>query len=269
KNKEKEIHICTVTENLNYSYWDYHWIFRGFKLILLITGEREDLWSKLQVIPIWSFIMTNNTDRPKNTFSDDVTCTNIYKSKRCKNGSCVSDISLCTEREDTTHTILVMIIIGLAIIIFLTIIYCLQQRGRNRAQTTSESQIEVNSSAEIDPDNLSLYQPPPPYEEVISTNRYPITPVIQRMQSFSLNVPATPPPNYETALHILARSQEIVNTKPALSSSPSHHSPIRRCRSEDILSPQNLHNNFTFTHIPQFNFNNNNNNNNNNDSSNR
>ncbi|XP_052829831.1 uncharacterized protein LOC106874312 isoform X1 [Octopus bimaculoides] len=219
-----------------------------------------------QIIPILSFIMnTHNNTRKTTDVSRGPIC---EQHKRCKNGSCVSDISLCSDKEDNVNTILVMIIIGLAIVIFLTIVYCLQQRGRHRAQTTSDSQMEVNSSADVESDNLSLYQPPPPYEEVISTNRYPMTPERQRMQSFSLNVPVTPPPNYETALNILARSQEIVNTKPSLSSSPSHPDSMRRCRSEDILSPQHLRDNLPpFTYIPQLISNTNYNNNNNNSTS--
>lgn len=187
------------------------------------------------------------------------TCVHIGK-QQCKNGECVLSISMCPEQNNISQsTMLIMVIVGLTIVIFLIILYCLQQRGRNRMQSLSESHTDQNSSGEVDNniDNLSLYLPPPPYEEVVSSSIYPNTRIMhQRMNSFTLNVPPTPPPNYNAALNILARSQEIVSTKGNQIPSTQQKQPsIRRCQSEEILSPHLLPEAslFTFTQIPQMN----------------
>lgn len=177
----------------------------------------------------------------------------------CENGECVSIHNLCPEQNNINQsTMLIMVIVGLTIIIFLIILYCLQQRGRNQTHNLSvESHTDQNSSAEGD--NLSLYQPPPPYEEVMSTSIYPNTRVMhQRMNSFTINVPPpTPPPNYDAALHILARSQEFASTKATpIPSGPPKQPSLRRCHSEEILTPHLLPDAssiFTFTQIPQMN----------------
>ncbi|CAE1312650.1 unnamed protein product [Acanthosepion pharaonis] len=188
------------------------------------------------------------------------TCVHIGK-QQCKNGECVLSISMCPEQNNISQsTMLIMVIVGLTIVIFLIILYCLQQRGRNRMQSLSaESHTDQNSSGEVDNniDNLSLYLPPPPYEEVVSSSIYPNTRIMhQRMNSFTLNVPPTPPPNYNAALNILARSQEIVSTKGNQIPSTQQKQPsIRRCQSEEVLSPHLLPEAslFTFTQIPQMN----------------
>ncbi|KAK3086257.1 hypothetical protein FSP39_015833 [Pinctada imbricata] len=113
------------------------------------------------------------------------------------------------------NTILIMIVVGLAVVIFLIVLYCFQQRqrhrhGRYRSTTLGEEEVSA--------DRVSLFLPPPTYEEVITTNLYPPTPEMQlrqqhgqeRINSFDEPSPITPPPTYHTALAILARSHESV-----------------------------------------------------------
>ncbi|CAG2190253.1 unnamed protein product [Mytilus edulis] len=67
----------------------------------------------------------------------------------------------------------------------------------------------------------SLFEPPPAYNEAIDTRLYPPTPQMLRDRALRPpsedQPPMTPPPNYDTALQILAKSHESVLGKPPLS----------------------------------------------------
>lgn len=129
--------------------------------------------------------------------------------RRCEDGSCIARVELCPEEQlMNQNTILIMVVVGLAVVVFLVILYCFQQRQRRHNRGEGETGLTDN-----DYDNASLYAPPPTYEDVINTNLYPPTPQQQRLRLTSLDEPLTPPPNYDAALIILARSQESVLTK--------------------------------------------------------
>ncbi|XP_052818738.1 uncharacterized protein LOC128244728 [Mya arenaria] len=149
--------------------------------------------------------------------------------RQCSDGSCISRIELCPEEQlMNQNTILIMIIVGLAIVIFLVILYCFQQR-----QSRANRQYEMEGEHSDECDHESLNAPPPTYDEVVHTNMYPETPQTRRLRELSEepSSPMTPPPNYDTALIILAQSEESILCKPHSRQS----SVIRRCISVDEI----------------------------------
>ncbi|KAH9512592.1 hypothetical protein Btru_038890 [Bulinus truncatus] len=128
--------------------------------------------------------------------------------RRCMDGSCIASVDLCPEELHLNqNTIIIMLVIGMTVLIFLLILYCYKQRSHHRREQNNNNQQTVNG----DDDNISLNMPPPSYEEVVSSNLYPVTPVFQRdMRTSYCEEPRTPPPNYEAALDILAHSNETI-----------------------------------------------------------
>ncbi|XP_069111922.1 uncharacterized protein [Argopecten irradians] len=130
--------------------------------------------------------------------------------RQCEDGSCIKAVDLCPEEQlMNQNTILIMIVVGLAVVIFLIVLYCFQQRQRVGTRRNGS----FTDGNRDDEDHASLYMPPPTYEEVVTTDLYPPTPQMRlargRMTS-SEEPPMTPPPNYDAALTILARSHESV-----------------------------------------------------------
>ncbi|XP_060074540.1 uncharacterized protein LOC132554250 [Ylistrum balloti] len=130
--------------------------------------------------------------------------------RQCEDGSCIQAVDLCPEEQlMNQNTILIMIVVGLAVVIFLIVLYCFQQRqreGNRRPGSLSEANHD-------DDDHASLYMPPPTYEEVVTTDLYPPTPQMRLARgriTSNEEPPMTPPPNYDAALSILARSHESV-----------------------------------------------------------
>lgn len=132
--------------------------------------------------------------------------------RMCEDGSCIARVELCPEEQlMNQNTILIMIIVGLAVVVFLAILYCFQKR-----QQRANRQLGVDSGLSDECDNESLYAPPPAYEEVINSNMYPVTPETRRLRQLSqeeARSPITPPPNYASALVILAQSEESLSSK--------------------------------------------------------
>ncbi|OWF42038.1 uncharacterized protein LOC110461658 [Mizuhopecten yessoensis] len=130
--------------------------------------------------------------------------------RQCEDGSCIQAVDLCPEEQlMNQNTILIMIVVGLAVVIFLIVLYCFQQRQREGNRRPS-SMTETNRDEE---DHASLYMPPPTYEEVVTTDLYPPTPQMRLARGRITSIeepPMTPPPNYDAALSILARSHESV-----------------------------------------------------------
>lgn len=134
--------------------------------------------------------------------------------RQCEDGSCIKAVDLCPEEQlMNQNTILIMIVVGLAVVIFLIVLYCFQQRQRDGQRRPGSGRETSHLDEE---DNASLYMPPPSYDEVVTTDLYPPTPQMRlargRMSS-SEEPPMTPPPNYDIALTILARSHESVMGK--------------------------------------------------------
>lgn len=148
----------------------------------------------------------------------------------CEDGSCIARVELCPEEQlMNQNTILIMIVVGLAVVVFLVILYCFQQRQR---RANREYGTDTGYTDECD--NASLYAPPPDYEEVINSDRYPATPETRRLRQLSIDEPRspmTPPPNYDTALVILAMSQDSVLSKPR-----RHSSIYRRSMSVEQMA---------------------------------
>ncbi|XP_071092397.1 uncharacterized protein [Haliotis cracherodii] len=137
--------------------------------------------------------------------------------RQCEDGTCISKVELCPDEQIMNqNTILIMIVVGMAVVIFLIILYCFQQRQRGNGRTGRNDNFESMNGDGMsgDGDNASLYMPPPTYDEVVTTDLYPATPQMLRntRMSSSDEPPMTPPPNYEVALHILAQSHESVLT---------------------------------------------------------
>ncbi|KAL5020993.1 hypothetical protein ScPMuIL_000148 [Solemya velum] len=132
----------------------------------------------------------------------------------CEDGSCVQTVDLCPEEQlMNKNTILIMIVVGMAVVIFLIILYCFQRRTRRSNMSLRlRSQAEaVVALADNESDNISLFLPPPTYNEVMTTDLYPPTPELRRQVQPSIEEPPlTPPPNYDAALNILAQSHECV-----------------------------------------------------------
>ncbi|XP_062608916.1 uncharacterized protein LOC134270676 isoform X2 [Saccostrea cucullata] len=158
----------------------------------------------------------------------------------CADGSCISQVDLCPEEQlMNQNTILIMIVVGLAVVIFLIVLYCFQQRNRSPSHVRGRS---VRSSGTNDEaDRVSLFLPPPTYDEVITTNLYPPTPqILQRRDRIaSSEEPMTPPPNYDTALILLSRSHESVLSPKyeGVPKRPAVSNGHRRSLSVDQLSP--------------------------------
>ncbi|KAK0062689.1 hypothetical protein Bpfe_007894 [Biomphalaria pfeifferi] len=127
--------------------------------------------------------------------------------RRCMDGSCIASVDLCPEElELNKSTIVIMLVIGLTVLFCLLILYCYKQRSQRRRQETNNNQHFVSENEDI-----SLNIPPPNYDEVVSSNLYPVTPVFQRSMRTSYGEePRTPPPNYDAALDILAHSSETL-----------------------------------------------------------
>ncbi|XP_045192152.1 uncharacterized protein LOC123548712 [Mercenaria mercenaria] len=142
--------------------------------------------------------------RPRRCMSDG--------ERMCEDGSCIARVELCPEEQlMNQNTILIMIIVGLAVVVFLAILYCFQKR-----QQQANRQLGADSGLSEECDNESLYAPPPAYEEVVNSNMYPATPEQRRLRQLSLDEPRspmTPPPNYASALIILAQSEESISSK--------------------------------------------------------
>ncbi|KAK6185157.1 hypothetical protein SNE40_007451 [Patella caerulea] len=179
--------------------------------------------------PVDVSFQTTSTDK-----DEEITEPCDLETKRlCADGSCIFKNALCEEEEVMNqNTILIMIVVGMAVVIFLIILYCFQQKTQTRTNTTNrESMFEAGLG---EGDNASLYNPPPPYDEVITSGLYPPTPQSQRQTRISSSdEPMTPPPNYEAALNILAQSHESVLVKGAKSS------VFRRSVSVDSVSRPN------------------------------
>lgn len=160
----------------------------------------------------------------------------------CADGSCISQVDLCPEEQlMNQNTILIMIVVGLAVVIFLIVLYCFQQRNRSPTHSRGRS-VRSSGTNGDEADRISLFLPPPTYDEVITTNLYPPTPQIfhrrDRITS-SEEPPMTPPPNYDTALMLLSRSHESV-LSPSYDTAPKRPSlnrGHRRSLSVDHLSP--------------------------------
>ncbi|XP_041376428.1 uncharacterized protein LOC121388949 [Gigantopelta aegis] len=159
---------------------------------------------KMETDPERDAWFTTTTTSPEHSDCD------FYTERQCSDGSCIAKVDLCSDEQIMNqNTILIMIVVGMAVIIFLIILYCFQQRQRETNRpTVTQDQLEVEGEG----DNASLYQPPPTYEEVVTTNLYPPTPQMLRQTriSSSEEPPMTPPPNYDVALNILAQSHESV-----------------------------------------------------------
>lgn len=160
--------------------------------------------------------------------------------RQCMDGTCVARIDLCPEEEMMSQdTILIMIGVGMAVVLFLIVLYCLQQR-----RSTLDNPQPVDTLDDLE--NPELLIPPPPYEEALNVTLYPPTPQMQRTTRMSsAEEPVTPPPNYDAALHILAQSYESVLTA---SGKNSVASPLlrRSLSSEHVANNQRLR-----THVPQ------------------
>lgn len=160
--------------------------------------------------------------------------------RTCSDGRCIPKIDLCPEEQlMNQNTILIMIVVGIAVVIFLIVLYCFQQRQRNAARARLRTQVSLDN--DMGQDRASLYEPPPAYDEAIDTRLYPPTPQISRerlaMSSSVEQPPMTPPPNYDTALQILARSHEsLLGKPPLLQRQLSTSSSFRRSFSFDLLN---------------------------------
>nr|XP_022342150.1 uncharacterized protein LOC111135951 [Crassostrea virginica] len=160
----------------------------------------------------------------------------------CADGSCISQVDLCPEEQlMNQNTILIMIVVGLAVVIFLIVLYCFQQRNRSPTHTRGRS-VRSSGANGDEADRVSLFLPPPTYDEVITTNLYPPTPqmLLRRDRVASAEEPPmTPPPNYDTALVLLSRSHESVLSPnfDTASKRPSFNYGHRRSLSVDQLSP--------------------------------
>uniref|UniRef100_A0A0B7AZN3 Uncharacterized protein n=1 Tax=Arion vulgaris TaxID=1028688 RepID=A0A0B7AZN3_9EUPU len=154
--------------------------------------------------------------------------------RRCKDGSCIAKVDLCSEEQTMNqNTIFIMIVVGMVVVIVLIILYCFQQRSQRRALNRNANQSTLDNVG-VECDNSSLNMPPPTYEEVVNTNLYPATPVLQRNVQMSSDVePRTPPPNYDTALHILAHSHDSIFPTKVEPTSPV----VRRTISTELGSP--------------------------------
>ncbi|XP_059178064.1 uncharacterized protein LOC131957348 [Physella acuta] len=132
--------------------------------------------------------------------------------RRCIDGSCIASVDLCPEEQQLNqNTIIIMLVVGMACILFLVVLYCYKQRKALRRQEHNSSNHAAFESVIGEGDNASMNLPPPSYDEVINSNLYPVTPVFQRNARItSFEEPRTPPPNYDAALDILAHSQESV-----------------------------------------------------------
>ncbi|KAK3765774.1 hypothetical protein RRG08_026245 [Elysia crispata] len=147
--------------------------------------------------------------------------------RHCADGSCME---FCPEDQIMNqNTILIMIVVGISVVIFLTVLYCFQQRSQ-RLRQSGQGIFESVDGEGVSADHASLNNPPPTYEEVINSNLYPPTPEAQRSNNAqAMEEPRTPPPNYDMALHILAHSTDSV-----LHSKPQASSPlVRRSVSTD------------------------------------
>lgn len=150
----------------------------------------------------------------RDEFSEVQVC-DTKDQRQCADGTCVKRMELCPEEERMSQdTILIMIGVGMGVVLFLIVLYCLQQR-RNEADNMQPA-VDVE-----DIENPELLIPPPSYEEALNVSLYPPTPQMQRTGRVpSSEEPITPPPNYDTALHILAQSHESVLTEKNRVASP-------------------------------------------------
>ncbi|KAK3576387.1 hypothetical protein CHS0354_018934 [Potamilus streckersoni] len=164
--------------------------------------------------------------------------------RQCEDGSCILRVDLCPEEElMNQNTILIMIVVGLAVIIFLIILYCFQQRKRQAGRMISVLSEEGDAE---DGEHASLYAPPPTYHEVITTDLYPPTPQQQpkRNRMSSTEEPRTPPPTYDIALHLLAVSDDsILNKikKPCPSKLIRRSLSLNQINSDQTQTPQTTH----------------------------
>lgn len=171
----------------------------------------------------------------------------LYGEKACNDGRCIPKIELCPEEQlMNQNTILIMIVVGIAVVIFLIVLYCFQQRQRSASRIRLRNQMSLDGG-DMDGDRSSLFEPPPAYDEAIDTRLYPPTPQMNRdrlQRPPSEDQPLTPPPNYDTALQILARSHESVFAKPPpLQRQSSTTSSLRRFFSFDMFNSQSPHSN--------------------------
>ncbi|KAL8590521.1 hypothetical protein ACOMHN_010957 [Nucella lapillus] len=146
------------------------------------------------------------------------TMCNPQTQRQCADGACISRMDLCPEEEMLNQdTILIMIGVGMGVVLFLILLYCLQQR-----RSASAEQQGVSTAGD-ELDHPELLMPPPSYREAMDVGLYPPTPQRNRRIP-SYEEPITPPPNYETALNILAQSHEsvLVGKDGAAPSSPTH-----------------------------------------------
>lgn len=187
-------------------------------------------------------LRTNRTrDSPMGLDPNPSTC-EVENYRLCADGSCISQVDLCPEEQlMNQNTILIMIVVGLAVVIFLIVLYCFQQRNRSPTHSRGRS-VRSSGTNGDEADRISLFLPPPTYDEVITTNLYPPTPQIfhrrDRITS-SEEPPMTPPPNYDTALILLSRSHESVLSPSydTVPKRPSLNRGHRRSLSVDQLSP--------------------------------
>lgn len=187
-------------------------------------------------------LRTNRTrDSPMGLDPNPSTC-EVENYRLCADGSCISQVDLCPEEQlMNQNTILIMIVVGLAVVIFLIVLYCFQQRNRSPTHSRGRS-VRSSGTNGDEADRISLFLPPPTYDEVITTNLYPPTPQIfhrrDRITS-SEELPMTPPPNYDTALILLSRSHESVLSPSydTVPKRPSLNRGHRRSLSVDQLSP--------------------------------
>jgi len=150
--------------------------------------------------------------------------------------------------------VLVMTVVAVAVVVYLLVLYCLQQRRQGHRRTRVRGSVRRLARAEhnidsdldtADGDNTSLDMPPPnyhllppTYDEVVNTDQYPVSrrgSLQRNMRISSFDEPITPPPNYDAALDIIANSYYGYG-----SMCPSKPVPVRpvvrRCISTDITS---------------------------------
>jgi len=141
--------------------------------------------------------------------------------------TCILKDSICPDEDLIQQkSVLIMVVIGMAVVIFLLILYCFQQRSQEHSQRR-ETRTETDSYIG---DNASFYLPPPTYEEVIGSNLYPCSSVAH--QTMVPASPTTPPPNYDAALTILENSKNSSVIPPAFTN--MNGPVIRRSVSTDL-----------------------------------
>ncbi|BFZ19189.1 hypothetical protein BsWGS_22228 [Bradybaena similaris] len=184
--------------------------------------SRRQLWSReSQYLTVMDAPVRGQAGRTRSTTSTPGYSGPCPSSghRQCKDGSCIAKVDLCAEEQTMNqNTIFIMIVVGMVVVIVLIILYCFQQRSQRRALHRNANQGNFDSVM-VDGDNTSLNMPPPSYDEVVNTNLYPATPVLQRSIS-AAEEPRTPPPNYDTALDILASSHDSILPSKQKSKSP-------------------------------------------------